>query len=291
MNDQYICRACKYSTYKHSNYQKHLSTEKHQSKINQTPSASFVKPLFVCECGRCYQFRSGFYRHKKKCLSGIQRADPVSTETIKELIQDNKELRNALMKQCQTIKELSRTIVHAQPTNTTNITTTTHNHVTLQFFLNDHCKNAMNMADFIDSIRLQLSDLKRVGELGFVEGISSIITSHLRSLDVTLRPVHCTDLKRETMYIKDQGAWERETHEHTRLKQAVTQIADKNVRLFPLFREKNPEHCDANSHCSDQYDKIVMEVMGGTGDEKKKMDKIINNIARSVPLNKFTIDI
>ena len=163
-------------------------------------------------------------------------------------------------------------------TNHSHNTTNSHNKAfNLNFFLNETCKNAMNITDFVDSIKLQLSDLMEVGELGYVEGISKIIVKNLNSLDETIRPVHCTDKKRETMYIKDEGEWNKEDEKKTKLKKAINKIADKNIRLLPQFREKYPEYNNSSSKTSDIYEKVVIEAM--TTDQDKK-EKIIKNISK-----------
>ena len=162
--------------------------------------------------------------------------------------------------------------------NTNNTHTNSHNKAfNLNFFLNETCKNAMNITDFVDSIKLQLNDLMEVGELGYVEGISKIIVKNLNNLDETERPVHCTDKKRETMYVKDQGEWNKEDDNKTNLRKAITKVADKNIRLLPQFREKYPEYKNAYSKVSDKYDKMVVEVM--TVDQDKN-EKIIKNISK-----------
>jgi hypothetical protein len=172
-------------------------------------------------------------------------------------------------------------------TNTNNITnTTTNSHnkaFNLNFFLNETCKNAMNITDFVDSIKLQLGDLMEVGELGYVEGISKIIVKNLNNLDETVRPVHCTDKKRETMYIKDEGQWTKEDDNKTKLKRAINKVADKNIMLLPRFREKYPEYKNSSSKISDKYDKLVIEVME-TADDKK--EKIIKNISKATCISK-----
>ena len=142
-------------------------------------------------------------------------------------------------------------------TNSHNNTTNSHNKAfNLQFFLNETCNDAMNIMDFVDSIKLQLSDLEKVGELGYVEGISNIITNNLKAIDITKRPVHCTDKKRETIYIKDEGQWEKEDDNKTKIKKAINKIAHKNIKLINEFREKYPECRKSDSHLSDKYNKI-----------------------------------
>jgi hypothetical protein len=145
----------------------------------------------------------------------------------------------------------------------------------------------MNIMDFVDSIKLQLSDLEKVGELGYVEGISNIITKNLKELDVTQRPVHCTDKKRETIYIKDADKWEKEDEEKKKLRKVIRRVAFKNQRLLPEFKKEHPDCGKYNSKFSDQYNKIVVESMGGPGDnEYEKEEKIIRNISKNIIVDK-----
>ena len=163
-------------------------------------------------------------------------------------------------------------------TNNNSHNTNSHNKAfNLNFFLNETCKNAINITDFVDSIKLQLSDLMDVGELGYVEGISKIIVKNLNNLDETKRPIHCTDKKRETMYVRYQGEWEKEDDNKTKLKKAVNKLANKNIKLLSQFREKYPEYNNSSNKISDIYDKIVVEAM--TSDDIKN-EKIIRNISK-----------
>ena len=162
--------------------------------------------------------------------------------------------------------------------NTTNNTNSHNKAFNLNFFLNETCKNAVNISDFVDSIKLQLSDLMEIGEIGYVEGISKIIVKNLNNLDETIRPIHCTDKKRETMYIKDQGEWNKEDEKKSKLKKAINKIADKNIRLLSQFREKYPDYKNSSSKTSDIHDKLVVEIM--ETDEDKK-EKIIKNISKA----------
>ena len=145
----------------------------------------------------------------------------------------------------------------------------------------------MNIMDFVDSVKLQLSDLEKVGEIGFVEGISNIIVKNLKALDVEKRPVHCTDSKREVLYIKDDNKWEKEEHKNNRIRKVIKYIAHKNSKLLPQFREKYPDCNKSQSIQSDQYNKLIIEAMGGSGDnEIEKEDKIIKNISKIVTIDK-----
>jgi hypothetical protein len=190
------------------------------------------------------------------------------------LIKENSELKTMMMKVIE---------------NGTNNTTHTNSHnksFNLQFFLNETCKDAMNIMDFVDSIKLQLSDLEQVGELGYVEGISNIIVKNLNEMDVTQRPVHCTDKKRETMYIKDEDKWEKD-EENSKIKKVIKRVASKNQRLITKFKEVHPDCMKYHSRYSDQYNKIIVESMGGSGNNDiEKEEKIIHNISKNVIVDK-----
>jgi hypothetical protein len=145
----------------------------------------------------------------------------------------------------------------------------------------------MNIMDFVDSIKLQLTDLEKVGQIGYVEGISNIITTNLKALDVTQRPIHCTDKKRETLYIKDEDKWEKENEENNKIKKVIKKVANKNIMLLQKFKEAHPDCGKSASKYSDQYNKIIIESMGGSGDnDLEKEDKIIRNITKIVTIDK-----
>ena len=255
-SENFVCELCDYSTSRESQYNRHLLTDKHKNADLSTlcqQSSTSVNNLgskFVCDCGKKYKERTGLWKHQKKCN------DNKNIETIKEqakTITDKDELIMFLIKECTDYKNLlieqqnkmfeqqnmMMKVIENGTTSHSHNTTNSHNKAfNLQFFLNETCKDAMNITDFVESIKLQLSDLERMGEVGYVEGISNIITTNLKALDVTQRPVHCTDKKRETMYIKDENQWEKEDNNKTRLRKAIKKIADKNIRLIPQFREK-----------------------------------------------------
>jgi len=244
----------------------------------------------VCQnCNKEYKDNSGLWRHKNKgvCVKTCKIDDNANnyeqentnfeTKTDKEiimmLIKDNNELKNMMM---EVIKN-----------GTHNITTNSHNKsFNLNFFLNETCKDAMNITEFVDSLKLQISDLERVGELGYIEGISSIIINNLRELDVTQRPVHCTDKKRETIYIKDENKWEKDEN-NKKMHKFIKRVADKNARLLPKFKEKYPDYRKSTSRYSDQYNKILIESMGGAGDNDfEKEEKIIKRVSKEVTVEK-----
>jgi hypothetical protein len=160
----------------------------------------------------------------------------------------------------------------------------------LNMFLNETCKNAMNISDFADSIQLQLSDLESVGELGYVNGISNIIIKNLKELDITQRPIHCTDAKREILYIKDRDKWEKEGEQKEIIFSFVNNIANKNIRMLNEFKKKYPDCCKYESKYSDYYSKLIIEATGGTGGlDTEKNEKIIKKISKEVTIDKAVL--
>jgi hypothetical protein len=283
---QFLCNYCDYNTCKKNDYIKHLSTDKHKKNENDSKmvvNGSDKSPKvahFECECGKIYKYDSGYYRHKKKCQETNNK--PSDKELIALLIGEHKKLIEQNSEMLEIIKNGTHNTNNSH--NNTNSLNKTFN---LQFFLNETCKDAMNIMDFVDSIKLQLSDLEKVGQLGYVEGISNIITTNLKALDVTQRPIHCTDKKRETLYIKDEDKWEKEDEEKKKLKKAIKKVASKNQRLLPQFKEAHPDCNRASSKFSDQYNKIIVESMGGSGDnDDEKEDKIIKKITTVTTIDK-----
>lgn len=302
---KFECECCNYFTSRKSQYNRHLDTAKHQNqqkstvcqhlstKINQESSKN------VCDCGKEYKERSGLWRHKKVCdykpkllnLNVVNIHDMSDKDLIVMLIKENKELQTNLVEHTREykddIKNMMMEVLKNGTNNTTNTNTNCMNKTfNLQFFLNETCKDAMNINEFIDSIKVQLCDLERFGEIGYVENLSNIITTNLKALDVSERPVHCMDKKRETIYIKDQDKWEKEDDNNTKLRKAIKRIAAKNYKLLPEYREKYPGCQYADSKYSDKYNKMVVEAMGGVGDENVKEDKIIRNISKNITVDK-----
>jgi len=300
---KYYCKNCDYGTCKKSNYANHITTLKHLKSINgnvletygneNQPKTSSSK----YSCGKCiknFTNRSGLWKHKSKgkCINNSENIslyetkEPTDKDLIMLLIKENSELKNIMMEQSNMVmKVLENGTTNTNSHNTTH--TNSHNKAfNLNFFLNETCKDAMNIMDFVDSIKLQLSDLERVGELGYVEGISNIIVKNLKELDVTQRPVHCTDKKRETIYVKDEDKWEKD-EEKTKMHKLVKKVADKNARMLPEFKKEYPDYNKASSKVSDQFNKIIIESMGGPGDnDYEKEEKIIKKVSKEVAVEK-----
>ena len=293
ISHKFYCKFCDYGTSKKSNYVVHLSSTKHYKNNILATKISQNKPFLssnkiACEnCEKCFNDRSGLWRHKKKCVEPEEnkKSDNIVTNEllclITELVKSNTCVQNTMM-------ELCKQQIMTQSNNTTTHINSHNKSFNLQFFLNETCKDAMNIMDFANSIKVQLTDLETVGELGYVEGISNIIVKNLNSLDVTKRPIHCTDKKREVLYVKDEDKWEKEDKENNKVRRVIKKVAYKNSSLLKDYREKNPDYKNGNSKMSDKYDKLVIEVMGGKGDnDAEKQDKIIRNISRVVSIEKM----
>jgi hypothetical protein len=288
---KFYCKNCDYGTCKKSSYDDHLLSAKHQKRrfgdVLETNANTilpkFCSSKFACEkCNKEYASRNGLWKHKQNCKTKED-----SKENKKDEITD-KELMLALIKDSSEIKNMIMEVFKNGTTNHShNTTTNSHNKAfNLNFFLNETCKDAMNIMEFVDSIKLQLSDLERVGELGYVEGISNIIVKNLKDLDVTQRPVHCTDKKRETMYIKDENKWEKD-EERLKLHKVIRKVTCKNQNLITDYKKQHPDYNKYHSKISDQYNKIVVESMGGPGDNDfEKEEKIIKNISKQVFIEK-----
>ena len=279
------CEFCDYESSRKSQYERHLTTDKHKSRTFVTEKVPKSSDKYECNnCNAMFNNRTTLWRHKNNCF----KKDIITPELVMELIRDNKEMRNTILVQNNTILEQNTTITNLVKNGISNNVNSLNNNnnktFNLQFFLNETCKDAMNIMDFVDSIKLQLSDLENVGKLGYVEGISNIITTNLKALDVTQRPVHCTDKKRETVYVKDDNQWIKEDVDKSKLRKAIKRVANKNIKLLPKFREKYPDYSNSDSSISDKYSKIVIESMVT---ETEKEDKIIHNISKCTTIEKY----
>jgi len=291
---KYSCNYCDYKTCKKSSYDNHILSQKHAFSVSGNKTAEFgneIMPKLCSEnlscknCSKSFKSASGLWKHNQKCVSEVKKINDFDKdELIISLLKQNAEL---IKGQQDMMVKLTENGINNNSNNTTY--TNSHNKsFNLQFFLNETCKDAMNIMDFVDSIKLQLSDLEKMGEIGYAQGISNIITTNLKALDITQRPVHCTDKKRGIMYIKDENKWEKEDEEKTKLKNLIIRISNKNIKLLPQFREKYPDYKVSTSRISDKYDKIVLEAMGGGGDnDKEKTEKIIQNISKCVVIDKY----
>jgi hypothetical protein len=285
----YCCKNCDFKTSEKWRYNRHMSTGKHKKEtkediLDDTKSCT----SYFCKCGKEYKYRQGLWKHQKNCKNYIEEIHPMSINNIEKehlinyLMKENSEFKQLLLDQNKQMIEL------AKVGGNYNINNNSHNKTfNLNMFLNETCKNAMNINEFVDSLQLQISDLENVGEVGYIEGISSIIIKKLNTLDVTERPIHCTDKKRETMYIKDEDKWEKDDEKRVKMHKMVRKVANKNINLISEFQKLHPEWKKCSSKYADQHNKIVIESMGGKGDnDYEKEEKIIKKIAKEVFVDK-----
>jgi hypothetical protein len=271
-------------------WERHILRPKHLKNENGTNlEQNLAEKTYLCDCGKKYTTKSGLWKHNKSCYKTNNSADH-DTENIHN--KDKDELINYLIKESQEMKNLVLEVLKNGVSNTNNNIinhVNSHNQTfNLNVFLNETCKNAMNITDFVDSLQLQLSDLEKVGDVGYIEGISSIIIKKLNTLDITERPIHCTDKKRETMYIKDEDKWEKEDEKKAKMHKMVKKVANKNINLISEFQKLHPDWKKYSSKYSDQYNKIVIESMGGKGDnDYEKEEKIIKRVAKEVFVDKL----
>jgi len=251
--------------------------------------AESCKKTYNCECGKIYLHHSSLWKHKQVCKNEESNdiLDILSDKNIiLEILKSNSDLKELLIEQGKQMLEMANKV----GSNNCNNNTNSHNntHFNLQFFLNETCKDALNLTDFVEQFKLQLSDLDMIGRVGYTEGMSKLFIKNLNELDVHKRPIHCSDLKRETLYVKDKDTWEKENSENVKLKQAIKKVEHKNIKQIPQWKEENPTADDTETKKHMEYQNMLLEVMGGSTleDDNKKHEKIIKNIAKEVVIEK-----
>jgi hypothetical protein len=289
----YRCEFCDFECSKHSNYKQHMLTPKHQKRLysKQMDTLGNEKmPLdkYICHCNISYVSRSGLWKHKKKCKS-LEKMPKMPENAGKDEITD-KELILQLLKQNQEFKEQIMELVKKDnicTTNNINNTVNNNQNFNLNLFLNEQCKDALDIMDFIGSLNVQLSDLEHTGNVGYVKGVSDIFLKNLKELDVYKRPIHCSDLKREVMYVKDKDVWEKD-EDKKKITLAIRHIADKNFKQIHQWLKENPDAKDAKNKKNEQYMKIVNKCTGGIDveEDEKYYGKIISNVAKEVQIQK-----
>jgi hypothetical protein len=293
---KFYCNICDFLCSKKGDWNRHILRQKHinltlSNDISDNKTSKNISKYTCNICDKNYNSRNGLWNHKKKCNENeknivSENNDNPQTNEVQEL----KEFMKYLMKENSELKNMMLEVCKNGTNNTTNNNNNTNSHnktFNLQFFLNETCKDAMNIMDFVESIKVQLCDLEKVGQIGYVEGISNIIVKNLNSLDETKRPVHCTDVKREVLYVKDENKWEKENNDKQKLRKVIKEVAYKNSKMLKEYKSKHPDCDKGDSKFSDQYNKLIIEAMGGKGDnDLEKEDKIIKNIAKEVTIEK-----
>jgi hypothetical protein len=312
-----ICKICDFVCSKKSDWDRHILRPKHirntQENVNDIKKTA--KNAHTCNCGKIYKYYSGLWKHSKTCDYLL--VDPSNNETtdltdlsnngisnvevsyltnlVLEVVKNNTELQkhtNEIQKQnyelqkqnqefqkqvLELCKNNKNTVINSNNNNSNNKT------FNLQLFLNEECKDAMNMSEFINSIQLKISDLENIGKLGYVEGVSNIIIKQLNDTDLNKRPVHCSDAKRETLYVKEENKWEKDTQETKQMLTAVRGVNKKNYHMLTTWKETHPKCTDSKSTQCDDYMKIMSKVMDG---DEENINKVIKKVAKQVLIDK-----
>jgi hypothetical protein len=297
---RFFCKKCDFKCYMKCDWQRHILRPKHllSHKVDSLETKKLKKTYF-CDCNKEFLSKSGLYKHKKTCkiINDIEiihddneqnntvKVTENENEIVKFLMKENSEFKQLLLEQNNQILTLVNKSGNNFNSNNINSNNKTFN---LNMFLNETCKDAMNITDFMNSIELDLNDLINVGEMGYINGISNIIIKNLKELDITQRPIHCTDAKRETLYIKDKDKWEKEGEHKERMICFVKNIANKNIRMISEYKRRYPDCGKYESRYSDQYNKLIIEAMGGGSDkdESDSNEKIIKKISKEVIIDK-----
>ena len=291
MPTTFTCELCSFVCCKKSNFEKHLSTRKHQSKtlgnkqetqlVQKNASSPGNTETYACGiCAKQYSGRSGLWKHQKNCKEATPqlRSDNKMMSLILELFKENREIKELMMTQ-------KPVIIQQQ------ITTNNHAHISLNMFLQEKCKAAINISEFVDNLNIEMTDLEMVGKLGYVEGITRIIVNELKRLDIYRRPIHCTDKKRETIYIKDRDEWMRDTETKEYTRRVIERVSNKNLNKLPEWRKHHPLADVLDTSDCEMSMKIMIQSLGGLGGTAadktaKNQEKIIRELSNAVFLER-----
>ena len=320
--EKFACYLCDIKCSKQSDFSRHLLTRKHKQFL--TP-ADFppknIDKILSCYCGKEYKHRQSLSVHKKTCKILLENTSeaanskteivteiekiPVSTglseEFIMKLINQNNDMQKLILEQNAKMTDQNAKIIELISTqvqgnnaitkntvNNNNNNNTTNNNFNLQIFLNETCKDALNLTDFVSSLQVKLKDLEETAKNGYTEGVSKIFINGLNDLEVNMRPIHCSDLKRETLYIKNDDKWTKESSEKSNITKAIKKVSNKNIQQIFEWQKKYPEYNNSESKQNDRYQEMLFTAMGGSTDEEQlnNFDKIIRNITKEVVIDK-----
>lgn len=274
--EKYFCELCNFKCSKKSNFDKHLLTAKHKILTNPNEKMPKNAASFMCSCGKEYKHKSTLSKHRKNCekinnfFSEKKEKSEKKLENKKEENVDYKEMFISMMNDNI---EMRKTIQEMVPHMNHTTNNTTNNQVfNIQIFLDEKCKDALNIMDFVNSLHLQLEDLENTGKLGLVEGTTKIFLDGLKQLDLYKRPIHCTDLKKETVYVRDNDQWEKDV-KCDKMKKAISSINDMNLKQAAEWIDENPEKYD-------DYLNIMNNVT--KSDISKESEQIIKNVSKEI---------
>ena len=306
----FLCNNCNFVCSKQSNYEKHVSTLKHKirTNTNEYEQKNAEKKSYDCQCGKSYKHASSLWNHKAKCDFLHNNSDenidetsnnqlqiavekPEITQIILELVRENKELKTMLVEQHKTMIELSQ-----KPTitnNSNNTHTNSHNkQFNLNFFLNEQCKNAINLSEFVENVKLGLSELENVADLGYVDGVTQIFMNGLKDMDIYRRPLHCTDIKREIMHVRENNIWIKDTPDQAKIKSAIRRIAFRNIQQISEWNKQHPDSQILDTTDFNRAFQIMRESLGDTcpGGVEKNNEKVARNIIKAVYVDKNLVE-
>ena len=281
---KFNCETCSFVCCKKSNFNTHLQTAKHKRMTKDDEKMKKDAKAYICDCGKQYKYRQGLHVHKTKCTPKnevIETTAPAPAHTndllIRDLIAQNKEMMALLITQSKELQKCPTTI--NQTTNNNN-----NQRFNINVFLNETCKDAINFSDFVKNIQISYEDLENNAQLGFVNGISKIFLDNLKQLDVNERPIHCTDVKRETMYIKDENEWTKQPDDD-KLQKAIQTVSYRSMGKLAEWKNENPDYKDCNSEFSQKCIDIQRETLAGS-DRGVYYPKVIHALAREVVVDK-----
>ena len=301
VNSKFFCSKCDYYTNKTSSYNKHLTTRKHHEATNDNVATD----TFECNiCNKAYKSRVGLWKHKKTCkettnttsvpnnMSTVIDNPTIVIELLKQnqefkdlILEERREFQKIITDQSAKMMELAGNMGGNNHHNTTN--TNSHNKFNLNVFLNEQCKDAMTLKDFVKNLEISMEEFIETGEHGFVDGLSQVLIQRINDMDIHDRPFHCTDLKRETVYIKDAEKWEKDENKE-KLRKAVKGVAYKNERMRPVWYAETPNVDVLGSENCEKFFKYSAAALGGYGKEENKVfeDKIMRNVLKEVTIDK-----
>ena len=303
----FSCTTCDYNTGNKKDYNKHLLTAKHLNRTNRTEKTQKNPITYNCNCGKIFSARNSLWYHKKKCADQTNEYSPhdnrdimSDTSVIIKLLKQNDEFKSLMVEQYTQLQESNKQNIELQKqlvdavknnantiTNVTNNTTNNNQKFNLNFFLNDTCKDAMSITDFLRNLNVHIDELEYIGNHGYVNGMTKMIMTRLKDMDITKRPIHCTDIKRETMYIKDDAGWSKDTDELTKLRRILSRISMNNYRNVPVWRTANPDCEVMETRTYEFCYKMMKEILGDVEEEQIKLDnKIIKTIAKELFVQK-----
>jgi hypothetical protein len=289
---KFSCEKCDFKCFKQTEFNRHIVTNKHirLHDPQKNSNTSNTSGMYICKCGKKYLHHSSLAKHKRTCVSlNISSSEITANENETENIVITKDMFMELLKDNREMMKIIKSLAEKPNISNSTINTNSNNNsnnntFNMNMFLNEKCKDAMNMKDFVNSIQLNITDLENVGRLGYVEGMSNIFIDNLQKTDLYKRPVHCSDVKRETLYVKDNNQWQRDGPEHEKMTNAVLAVEQKNVALVSEWAKANPRCMNSNTRENETYFKLSKAATDGEKDGN--IDKVIRKVAKSVAIEK-----